>query len=55
MTILMVTHDRSIAQHSQRIIYLGDGKIIREEVVKERKCALEELEKQSLQAGEGQL
>lgn len=55
MTILMVTHDRSIAQHSQRIIYLGDGKIIREEVVKERKCALEELEKQSLQAGEEQL
>lgn len=55
MTILMVTHDRSIAQHSQRIIYLGDGKIIREEMVKGRKCALEELEKQSLQAGEEQL
>jgi putative ABC transport system ATP-binding protein len=47
MTILMVTHDHSIAQHSQRIIYLGDGKIIREEVVKERKCALKELEKRS--------
>jgi putative ABC transport system ATP-binding protein len=47
MTILMVTHDPSIAQHSKRIIYFGDGEIIREEMVKERKCALEELEKQS--------
>ena len=47
MTILMVTHDHSIAQHSQRIIYLSDGKIVREEVVKERRCALKELEKRS--------
>jgi putative ABC transport system ATP-binding protein len=47
MTILMVTHDPSIAQHSKKIIYFRDGKIIREEMVKERKCALEELEKQS--------
>jgi len=47
MTILMVTHDHSIAQHSRRIIHLSDGRIIREEIVKERKCALKELEKQS--------
>lgn len=44
MTILMVTHDRFIAQHSTKIIYLNDGKIVREEVVVERKHALKELE-----------
>lgn len=44
MTILMVTHDRFIAQHSTKIIYLNDGKIVREEVVAERKHALKELE-----------
>jgi len=47
MTILMVTHDRYIAQHSQRIIHLSDGRVIREEMVKGRKCALKELEEQS--------
>ncbi len=52
MTILMVTHDRSIAQHSERIINFSDGRIIREEIVKERKCALEELEKQSARESE---
>ena len=52
MTILMVTHDRSIAQHSERIINFSDGRIILEEIVKERKCALEELEKQSARKSE---
>ena len=52
MTILMVTHDPSIAQHSKKIIYFRDGEIIREEMVKERKCALEELEKQSARESE---
>jgi len=52
MTILMVTHNHSIAQHSQRIIYLSDGKVVQEEVVKERKCALKELEKRSNQERE---
>ncbi len=45
MTILMVTHDQYIAQHSHRIIHLTDGKITREEKVEERKSAVEELQR----------
>jgi putative ABC transport system ATP-binding protein len=30
-TIIMVTHDREIAEQAQRIIYLKDGKIVKEE------------------------
>jgi len=52
MTILMVTHDRFIAQHSKKIIYFSDGKIIREEVVEGRKYAAEEIEKRTAREGE---
>ena len=52
MTILMVTHDRSIAQHSERIINFSDGKIIQEEIVEERRYALKELEEQSARESE---
>ena len=45
MTILMVTHDRYIAQHSERIIHFSDGLIVKEEIVEESKCALKEYEK----------
>jgi ABC-type lipoprotein export system ATPase subunit len=45
MTILMVTHDRYIAEHAQRIIHFSDGLIVKEEVVEESKCALKEYEK----------
>ena len=45
MTILMVTHDPYIAQHSHRIVHLTDGKITREEKVEERKSAASELQK----------
>jgi putative ABC transport system ATP-binding protein len=31
MTLIIVTHDKSIASNADRIIYLKDGKIIREE------------------------
>ncbi len=47
MTILMVTHDRAIAEHAKRIIDIGDGKIVQEEIVEERKSALKELEERS--------
>jgi len=47
MTILMVTHDRAIAEHSKRIIDINDGKIVREEIVKERKHALAELQERA--------
>ena len=52
MTILMVTHDRSIAQHSERIINFSDGRIIQEEIVEERRYALKELEEQSARESE---
>jgi putative ABC transport system ATP-binding protein len=45
MTILMVTHDQCIAQHSHRIVHLTDGRITREEKVQERKNAVDELQR----------
>lgn len=44
-TILMVTHDRFIAEHAQRIVYLRDGKIIQDEQVGEPRVAWHELER----------
>jgi putative ABC transport system ATP-binding protein len=43
LTILMVTHDPQLGAHAERIIHLKDGKILREEEVKERRRAEEEL------------
>jgi len=34
-TIISVTHDEGIAQHSQRIVRLADGRVDREEVVRQ--------------------
>ncbi|NLM97852.1 MAG: ABC transporter ATP-binding protein [Halanaerobiaceae bacterium] len=34
-TIILVTHEKSIARYAQRIIYLVDGRISREEVVRD--------------------
>lgn len=48
MTILMVTHDSFIAQHANRVIHFSDGKIVREEIVRERKYAIRELEERSV-------
>jgi len=31
MTLLLVTHDRAIAEHAPRIIHFNDGRIVREE------------------------
>ncbi len=45
MTILMVTHDQYIAQHSHRIVHLTDGRITREEKVEETKNAVDELQR----------
>jgi putative ABC transport system ATP-binding protein len=47
MTILMVTHDSFIAQHANRVIHFRDGRIVQEEMVRERKCAIRELEERS--------
>lgn len=36
-TIIVVTHDREIAAHAERIIYLRDGKIEKEEIKESRR------------------
>jgi putative ABC transport system ATP-binding protein len=43
MTILMVTHDPQLGAHAARIIHLKDGKVLKEEEVKERRRAEAEL------------
>ena len=42
-TILMVTHDRQLAEHAERVIHLRDGVVLREEDVRERRSASIEL------------
>ncbi|MBI4744540.1 MAG: ABC transporter ATP-binding protein [Actinobacteria bacterium] len=36
-TIILITHERYIAEHAKRIIFLQDGKIIGDEIVSNRK------------------
>jgi putative ABC transport system ATP-binding protein len=45
MTIMMVSHDPQLAAHAERIIQLKDGKIMRDEAVKDRRRAEDELAK----------
>lgn len=44
-TIVLVTHDQNIAEHSRRIIRISDGKIVADESVAQPKNAAEELAK----------
>ena len=39
ITVVFVTHDAEIAAHTQRIVYLHDGRVIREEIVAEPRIA----------------
>jgi len=39
ITVVLVTHDERIAQHTERAVHLHDGHIINEEVVTERLIA----------------
>jgi putative ABC transport system ATP-binding protein len=43
MTIMMVTHDPQLGSHAERIIHLRDGRVVKEEPVKERRSAEHEL------------
>jgi putative ABC transport system ATP-binding protein len=43
ITVVVVTHDANVARHSQRIVELRDGAIVRDEAVKDRVIASEEL------------
>jgi putative ABC transport system ATP-binding protein len=44
-TIVLVTHDQNIAEHSRRIVRISDGKIQADESVARPKKAAEELTK----------
>jgi putative ABC transport system ATP-binding protein len=37
ITIILVTHERDIAIHTQRIVFLRDGQVIGEEIITQRK------------------
>jgi putative ABC transport system ATP-binding protein len=37
ITIILVTHERDIAIHAQRIVFLRDGQVLGEEIITERK------------------
>ena len=45
MTVMMVTHELDIARYSQRTVIMRDGRIVRDERVKDRLDAAEELGK----------
>jgi putative ABC transport system ATP-binding protein len=43
LTVLMVTHDLQLGSHAEQIIHLKDGKVLRAEVVTDRRSAEAEL------------
>jgi len=43
VTIMLVTHERDIAQYAKRIVVVRDGRIIRDEPVRDRREAAKEL------------
>ena len=44
ITVLLVTHERDIAQYAKRIVEMRDGRIIRDEPVADRRIAADDLE-----------
>jgi putative ABC transport system ATP-binding protein len=38
-TIILVTHETFTAQHAQRIVYIRDGQIVADDIVKDRRVA----------------
>ena len=50
ITIIMVTHERDFASFAKRIIEMRDGRVIRDNVIKERLNAKEELKRIAAEA-----
>ena len=46
ITIILVTHDENIAQHTDKIIYIKDGKILQTDIVTNKKFADDEIAQQ---------
>ncbi len=45
VTVLLVTHDREVAEHARRIVTLRDGRVVRDEPVPNPRQAVEVLER----------
>jgi len=45
MTVVMVTHELDIAHYASRIVVMRDGRVVTDEVVRDRLTAPEELRK----------
>src|SRR4029078_10609957 len=45
MTIAMVTHELDIARYTQRMVVMRDGRIVKDEAVRDRLYAIEEMRK----------
>ncbi len=44
VTVVLVTHERDIARYAKRIVELRDGRVVRDEAVRDRRFASEDLE-----------
>ena len=54
-TILMVTHEREVAEHAKRIIFMRDGKILTDEKTKSSNCHFDDQRKEKSPAPLGDL
>jgi len=48
ISIIVVTHEANIAQYAERIIHFMDGKIVRDELVRDRRDAEQELREEAV-------
>jgi putative ABC transport system ATP-binding protein len=51
ITVVIVTHDANVARHSQRVVELRDGEIVRDEVVADRLDAHDEMVRLGMNIG----